>query len=362
MENLRSRPSAAEHAVKEIPLQDEVSVDESAAFEEISATIESEKSGIWSKPPFRQAHFLARLFFGRKFFSHRVGGLSYLIQWTMALVWYFYDYESFKDSILIWSVPFCGLFQSLNAMATFWFLPKATREQGYFSDKKTMSYQFITENSFFAMILLFQWLYFNDFFYSLIRQTMLPELVFVFCPYIIRPFWPKTSFRDSMGFPENKTDLNRVFYSYAILVTKCFYVFAKHYIGFFLNYVRFMDRLTPAQQHNMYLLEIFSSMATTTSIFLHTLKFKKYISARTSFYIYAASYFATFYGFITSYDIFLRNVDLVLLTAVGIYLNFGPKWRQDAWQVVMIALLYSARYGYIPSIATGVEGEVGVSA
>lgn len=96
------------------------------------------------------------------------------------------------------------------------------------------------------------------------------------------------------------------FYAYAIFVTKCFYVWAKHYIGFFLNYVRFMDRLTFPQQKNLYLLEIFSSMATTTSVFLHTLKFKKYIGPRTSFFIYAASYFATFYGFITSYDIFLR--------------------------------------------------------
>ncbi|KAJ3380051.1 CTP synthase ura7 [Lobulomyces angularis] len=321
----------------------------------LTGKIVSQQHGLWSYTPFRQADFLFKLFFSKKFLSHRVGGLSFLIQWTLALVWYFYNYHTFKNSILIWSVPFTGLFQSLNAIATFWFLPKNTKDQGYFSDKRTMSYNFITENSFFALILLWQWLYFNDQFYIFFKRTFALELLFVFCPYIIRPLWPKTSFRDSMGFPENKTDRNRKFYAYAIFITKCFYVWAKHYIGFFLNYVRFMDRLNNQQQKNMYLLEIFSSMATTISVFLHTLKFKKYIGPRTSFIVYAASYFATFYGFISSYDIFLKNLDLVMLTFVGVVLNFGPKWKQDLWQIVMIVILYSARYGYISAIGNGAE-------
>ncbi|KAJ3214097.1 CTP synthase ura7, partial [Clydaea vesicula] len=141
----------------------------------LTGKIVSQQHGLWSYTPFRQADFLFKLFFSKKFLSHRVG------------------------------------------------------DQGYFSDKRTMSYNFITENSFFALILLWQWLYFNDQFYIFFKRTFALELLFVFCPYIIRPLWPKTSFRDSMGFPENKTDRNRKFYAYAIFITKCFYVWAKHY-------------------------------------------------------------------------------------------------------------------------------------
>ena len=131
--------------------------------------------------------------------------------------------------------------QSVNAILTFWFLPKATKDQGYFSDKRTMSFNFITENSFFAMILGFQWLYLNDHFYNLFKQTFIIEFIFVFCPYMIRPYWPKTSFRDSMGYPENKTDKNRIFYSYAISITKMFYVWAKHYMYIYLNLVAILS-------------------------------------------------------------------------------------------------------------------------
>lgn len=111
------------------------------------------------------------------------GGLSYLIQWTLALCLYFVHYPSFKHSLLIWSVPLSGLFQSLNAMATFWFLPKNPgADQGYFSDKRTMSYAFISENSFFALILFYQWVYLNDDFRDVIQLALLPEVVFVFLP------------------------------------------------------------------------------------------------------------------------------------------------------------------------------------
>lgn len=121
------------------------------------------------------------------------------------------------------------------------------------------------------------------------------------------------------------------------------------------DYVRFLNRMSSAQQESLYLLLIFSSMATTTSVFLHTLKFKKYIGPRTSFYLYAASYLATFCGFAMSRDIFPRNCDLIILTGIGMALNFGPKWRQDAYQVFMICVLFSSRLGYGLPIGSGVE-------
>ena len=93
------------------------------------------------------------------------------------------------------------------------------------------------------------------------------------------------------------------------------------------------------------LLEILSAFATTISVFLHTLKFKKYIGPRTSFIVYFASYMSTFLGFVFAYDIFYKNIDLVLVTAVGVWLNFGIKRNQDVWQLVVAVLLYSSRAG-----------------
>ena len=43
-----------------------------------------------------------------------------------------------------------------------------------------------------------------------------------------------------------------------------------------------MDRISPTQIRHIYLMLIWSAAATTISMFLHTLKFKKYIGPKTS--------------------------------------------------------------------------------
>lgn len=96
--------------MKQIPIaekhkeEEEVLEEEEIAVREITGSIKSSSSGLFSYTPFRQLEFLYRLFFSAKFLGHRIGGLSYLIQWTAAIVWYYYDYETFKDSMLIWHV------------------------------------------------------------------------------------------------------------------------------------------------------------------------------------------------------------------------------------------------------------------
>lgn len=61
---------------------------------------------------------------------------------------------------------------------------------------------------------------------------------------------------------------------------------------------RFVDRITPTQVRHIYLMLIFSAAATTISMFLHTLKFKKYIGPKTSYLWYMSSYLATFYSWV----------------------------------------------------------------
>jgi len=207
---------------------------------------------------------------------YSVLGLAFLIQWTASLYLYFYDYFLYYNSILVWSLPLCGFIQSIGATLTFTFLPKKQTDPGYYSDKSTLSYNFVKENIYFAGLLLFQFLYMHDK-CKLWITNYIPyviESTIVFLPYIlIRPLFPKTSFRASLSINDkNKTEKNKTFFIVVTWITKIFYVWAKHYIGFFLNYARFLDRISPELVRHIYFMLIMSSAATTISMFLHTLK------------------------------------------------------------------------------------------
>ncbi|KAJ3203887.1 hypothetical protein HDU67_009889, partial [Dinochytrium kinnereticum] len=197
--------------------------------------------------PVRQLLFLRKLFFTRKFITHRVGGLAFLIQFAAAFILYFANYEAFLNSFLIWSLPATGLFQSVSAIYSFSFLAKHKIVGGYFGDKAIMSYEFVVENSFYAMILLLQWLYYHDTYFGYMGATVVLEQLFVFFPYAFRKLWPSTSFRDAMKSNGNKSVANIEFYIMMTQVTKAFYIWAKHFIGFFLNYARFMHRIDDTQ-------------------------------------------------------------------------------------------------------------------
>ncbi|KAJ3318147.1 hypothetical protein HDU76_000912, partial [Blyttiomyces sp. JEL0837] len=112
------------------------------APKEFHSRITSAKTGWKSMTPFRQIIFLAKLFFSRQFFSHRIIGLFYLIQYFLAMYLYFFNYNVFRTSILIWMLPLTGVTQSVNAALTFTFLPKKKEDGGYFGDKSIMSYPF----------------------------------------------------------------------------------------------------------------------------------------------------------------------------------------------------------------------------
>lgn len=118
--------------------------------------------------------------------------------------------------------------------------------------------------------------------------------------------------------------------------------------GYFLNYARFLNRITDEEIYHIYLLEIFSAFATTVSMFLHTLKFKRYMGPRTSYLIYMASYLATFYTFLRIGGIFFVNWELSLLTLGGLLVNFTDRKYQNAYQVFVCLLLFSVRFEYAP--------------
>jgi len=283
----------------------------------------------------------------RRFGLHRLFGLAYLIMWPMALYYYFADYNWFVNSFLVWALPATGVIQSISATYYFWFLPRKQQDHGYFSDRKALSFNFVRENIFFASLLCFQWLYYSDNFYPIIKKIPVVEQLFVFLPYVWRAsLFPKTSFREGMSAvnnEKNKSEANRQFYIIATTVTKAFYIWAKHFIGFFLNYLRFLDRIDQEQRYHVYLGLIFSCFATTIAMFLHTLKFRRLLSPRASFLIYAASYFATFYTFIKISEIFLTSLDLCLITIIGLIINFGSSRIQNIYAFSMMILFNFAR-------------------
>jgi hypothetical protein len=284
-----------------------------------------------------------RLITDTTFQFHRVVGLLYLVLWVSSLGLYFWNYSFYANkSGLDWWLPLTGLIQSCTAAYYFTFLPTKP-DPGYYSDKNTLSYQFVQENSFFALLLLWQCVYLSNYFYPIIHRMVWLELIMVFIPYVFRDmFWPKTSFRDSIKNARNKTFGNRNFIIISTWITKCFYIWAKHYIGFFLNYVRFLNQITSEQQYYIHLLLIWSGFATTIAMFLHTLKFKGYIGPRTALMVYMASYMATFYSFVCIYDIFMTHGILVFLTFLGVICNLwlGSKVHHVYQVLLGIGCLY----------------------
>mmetsp|Transcript_1833 Transcript_1833/g.3770 ORF Transcript_1833/g.3770 Transcript_1833/m.3770 type:complete len:314 (-) Transcript_1833:22-963(-) len=286
------------------------------------------------------------LFVNKKFGLHRLGGVAFLFLWFAALYYFHSNYEWFLHSPLVWTLPLTGVYQSLSATYYFSFLP-AKSNPGYYGDKGALSYEFVKENIFFATILLFQWLYYSPTFFPPIRRSITIEYLFVFFPYFFRSLVPKTSFRDALKDSKNATERNKLFYLVVTWVTKLFYIWAKHFIGFFLNYMRFLGRISPEHQYHVYYQLIWGSCATTLSMFLHTLKFKGYIGPRTAYLLYMTSYMMTFVSFYHIRLVFLTSPDLVLLCLGGIGVNFGPVWGQYAYQIFAACLLYAIREGLV---------------
>jgi len=84
-------------------------------------------------------------------------------------------------------------------------------------------------------------------------------------------------------------------------------------------------------------------------MFLHTLKFRRLLSPRASFLIYAASYMITFYTFIKISDIFVSSFDICVLAIGGLLINFLEPKYQNTYQIFMLIILNLVRNNYIAS-------------
>lgn len=299
---------------------------------------------------------IVKLFNQPKFRTHRIFGLAFLVQYAIAVPMYLFNYSRYLNSPLVWSVPLNGVLQSLNAAVTFTFLPK-TDVPGFaaVADKSVLSYYTVVENSFYAMQLLFVSCYLRDDLRSIIRSLMIVEPYYVFLVFFLRDvLWHSSRISSALKNTDKTTTVqNRRIMVASAYAIKCFYLFAKHFVGFLPNYMIFLGRVNSDDQHLLYGVEVLSSYAATISIFIHTLKFKGYIGPITAL----VAYDIIIPGFLFLYwnmaSVILQNWDLAILCSVGLFLNLVPKWCGNrspwkyswhAYQLGMMLLFYFGRY------------------
>jgi hypothetical protein len=280
-----------------------------------------------------------RMFSLPKHRLHRLHGLFYLVQFAALCV---VELSSSRHTFLLWTLPLSGFVQAIIASLSFRSLPRR-QTQGYFSDRGVMSYEFVVENVFFSGLLLFQALYYS---FRPFPRALLPvEIVFVFFPYaVIRPFFPKTSFRASYAADKERSGRNDRILGVFSRFTKAFYVTAKHFNGYFINYLIFLGLLTGEQDRLMGFLFILAGWGTTIAMFLQTLKVKKYIGPKTSLIAYMAMFPFAYICYSMLVGVTLRHAWVAAATAVGMAFNFGPRWLQIAWQCVVCAICLYLRF------------------
>jgi len=237
------------------------------------------------------------------------------------------------------------MIQTVIACRTFVFLPRANeKEQGYYTETKAMTYEFILENMYFSGLLLFQSCYLCFGREITSNPMFLPlEIVGVFFPYhTVRGFFPKSSFRHST---KNGNQ-------YAMVV-KVFYCIAKHFSGYYINYLCFLGHFGDNPIMTWSLLRrllLLAGWGTTIAMFLQTLKFKKYISYRAAQILYAGS-FPLFYScYAALLLVAIEQWRITSLALIGLVVNFAPPKAQIIWQTVVCSVCLAARASKLPSL------------
>ncbi|KXS21802.1 MFS general substrate transporter [Gonapodya prolifera JEL478] len=309
------------------------------------------------KSPMYYAKGFVRLFFTKKFGLHRIVGLAFLIQYIATLYLALSDFEgSYRNSWLRTTLPLTGVLQTLTAIFTFTFLPRKD-DGGYVNDVGSISYQFVCENLFFVMLVCFQMMYLQESYYSNIKKYLWPvEYAFVFLPYYWRVLFPITRFRTARaGLKESRSTFK--FYLIMNWITKNFYLFGKHVIGFHLNYLRFANTMTPQDIKGAVLLDISGHFSTTIAIFLHTLRFKGYLPGWLAYSIYACSFVTAGVAFLVNWrSWFLYQPYIVLITIGGMMTNRVPQSNRyfDLYQILVMAAFH---WGFVKG--SGTWSEVG---
>ena len=138
---------------------------------------------------------------------------------------------------------------------------------------------------------LFGAIYYDTIFYNKIHYSNsivldIIEILFVFFPFVtLRKLFPTTHFRDALfNNRQNKSVSinNKTFYYYGIYIIKIFYMIAKHYMGNFIMYIRYLNVINSDLMFYMEMMSLCNIGTISISVFLHTLRFKQILYPRIS--------------------------------------------------------------------------------
>ena len=214
----------------------------------------------------------------------------------------------------------------------------------FVSYQAVVSRNFVHENIFFTLYSVFGSFYYNH----SVRENwknsfggQLIELAFIFWPYVaVRLFFPMTRFSNAGNTKKGRTERNERFYTIGTLTVKIFFLWAKYFLGFFVNNLAYLGLYTPAQWkfvHGMFLLNLGT---VSISIFLHTLRFKKVLPAKLTFSLYLMQIYATFSAIPLAYDLFLSHRKLCGLSALGLLVNLTRnRTYHGIWCLMMMYFL-----------------------
>jgi hypothetical protein len=123
-------------------------------------------------------------------------------------------------------------------------------------------------------------------------------------------------------------------------MVKFFYLWAKYFLGFFVNFMVFLDILKEDEWkflHGMFLLNLGT---VSISIFLHTLRFKKVLPARLTMTLYLMQIYATFTAVPLAYRMFISHPKLCGVAFAGLLCNMTRNRKiHAAWCFCTMILL-----------------------
>lgn len=200
------------------------------------------------------------------------------------------------------------------------------------------------ENVYFSFLTIFGSLYYHPRARLIMQSNLigrLLELIFVFFPYIvIRPFFPITRFKNAGTRRKGRSDANQRFYELATYAVKIFYLWAKYFCGFYVNFMVYLNLLTDAHWkfvNGMFLLNVGT---VSLAMFLHTLRFRKVLPPRFTFTVYLGQIYATFSAIPLAWDFFQSHPKLGAVVTAGVICNMTrSRWMHGLWCVVACYLL-----------------------
>jgi hypothetical protein len=231
-----------------------------------------------------------------KHMIHRYMGMAYLLQYFAVWIEFVTNYDHHAaDSVLPHFIAVNGIIQGYSAFFSFKVLPELD-DPGYYSDKAVASRKFVHENIYFSLLCVFGSFFYNEGWRDKLQahplgQTI--EIVFCFFPYVlIRPFFPTTAFSSAGSGRRSRSTKNEAFYRYGTLAVKFFYLWAKYFLGFFIQFLWMMQKTTPDQSKFVKGMFLLNLGTISIAIFLHTLRFKGVLPAKLTFSLYLMQIYA----------------------------------------------------------------------